>query len=530
MPKKSISMGIIVEYPDGFRLVERGDELEGGLRAASAVEGESRDGLLMDAVSALPDFESIAILEIQGAVGKERLAAMEGSQQGEQVTIRVPIQAGESVVLLSECDGMVRWEYPDAIETQADETSGGLGAQASETQRFAVFSSPYPLAPDPDKKPESLGFVGEFLLAPLKKQVLRFTAYKAAQALGEFLERNVQEGPIVLGRDGAGRLAWLPAESFTQVLAGKSTKRVLLFVHGTFSSTEGSFGSLLSTTAGEALLTRALEHYDAVIGFDHKTLTKSVEQNARELLAALDTLPGKIRFDAVAFSRGGLVLRYLSEVIKQDLPLEKVVFVGCTNAGTLLAHPDHWKAWVDLHTNLVTAAGYVAALAGGPAVAAAAKTLSSAVRGLLSFVKYLASESVDGRAIPGLASMGPDGSIVRLLNQDNTRKAPPQAPGYYIVEADFDHTFFDDQGLRTKGLTKRLCLYIADTFIDQLFNKCTNDLVVNSDSMSQLPHWALPDGIKARQSFAKGDGVYHTVYFNDPQATRLLAIWLLGAD
>ena len=134
-------------------------------------------------------------------------------------------------------------------------------------------------------------------------------------------------------------------------------------------------------------------------------------ENAAAIAAALGQLPGaEVRIDAIAFSRGGLVLRWLAEVLPTlsgRLRLERAVFVGCTNNGTLLADPPHWRALVDLYTNLVAAAARLAALVGGPGVAAPAETIGAALRGLLSFVQLLASEAIDGDAVPGLASMVP---------------------------------------------------------------------------------------------------------------------------
>jgi len=51
--------------------------------------------------------------------------------------------------------------------------------------------------------------------------------------------------------------------------------RILLMVHGTFSSTLGSFGSLGGTSEGKAFLKAAFRDYDVVIGWDHRTLSVS---------------------------------------------------------------------------------------------------------------------------------------------------------------------------------------------------------------------------------------------------------------
>ena len=56
--------------------------------------------------------------------------------------------------------------------------------------------------------------------------------------------------------------------------------RIMLWVHGTFSSTAGAFGALTATSEGKALLAQARERYHAVIGFDHPTLSETIGEAA----------------------------------------------------------------------------------------------------------------------------------------------------------------------------------------------------------------------------------------------------------
>ena len=65
-------------------------------------------------------------------------------------------------------------------------------------------------------------------------------------------------------------------------LSPDRNSRVLLLVHGTFDSTVGAFGALAATEAGADFLTQALGDYDAVVGFDHRTLSVDPLENARE--------------------------------------------------------------------------------------------------------------------------------------------------------------------------------------------------------------------------------------------------------
>ncbi len=537
MATRSLPGGIVVGYPDGLGLRDSAGDETDGLRASPEEISADGDEVLKFVASA-PELTTVVVLEISGGVEEGRLAAMEEEDSDEEVTVRLPLGDDEAAVLLSESDGVLRWEYPESIEeTAAAEGDGGLGVERK-AQRVAVFRSRYGPVVDKDRAPERLGFAGDFLLKPIKKLVLRFTARKTAEAVGSYLERDVSEGPIVFRKGADGSVTRTTAASFSEAWPAPGTgetggaRTILLFVHGTFSSTEGSFGGLATTTEGAAFLSGALDRYDAVIGYDHKTLTKNVARNATDLRNALDTLPaGEVTIDAVAFSRGGLVLRYLTEVMlpkhSRTFRLRNAVFVGCTNGGTELGDPNNWKALLDLYTNLVSGAGRVVGFLGGPPAGMASGIISGALRGALSFVRYLATETATGEAVPGLASMNPEGPDVRRINQKQPGQPEPSQVDYYVIEGDFDHSLFGENGLAELGLKKRLFLEFADNFIDQLFQNVENDLVVDRASMSHIDPWATEAWIQGRHRFAKDDGVYHTVYFNNSLVAEKLKSWLL---
>ena len=190
------------------------------------------------------------------------------------------------------------------------------------------------------------------------------------------LERNVRPGLLVM--EGGDPTQWRRLDGLGGLgLPTDRTARLLLFIHGTFSSTAGAYGALVAYPWGQHLLREADRTYDAVIGFDHPTLSVDPKTNAQDLLRRLHTAgehPPHI--DVVTHSRGGLVYRSLAELI---LPGEawrpsfgRVVFVGTPNAGTGLADPENWHTFVDLYTNiavgvfravsLVPAATFVATL------------------------------------------------------------------------------------------------------------------------------------------------------------------------
>ena len=129
-----------------------------------------------------------------------------------------------------------------------------------------------------------------------------------------------------------------------------------------------------------------MRRYDAIIGYDHRTLSETPVKNAADLLQALKSVKWPIppHVDAVAHSRGGLVFRSLVEFLLPVDPWQahfnRAVFVGCTNSGTELANPDNWHALLDIYTNIGVAGARALGIV--PQVTFASKVLAEMIRGL----------------------------------------------------------------------------------------------------------------------------------------------------
>ncbi len=92
----------------------------------------------------------------------------------------------------------------------------------------------------------------------------------------------------------------------------------LLFLHGTLSSTWGSFGELWSKARDTQLTALRTAYGNRIIAFEHTTLTESPVQNARDLAALL---PRRATLHVVSHSRGGLVGELLcrAAVVSSDV-------------------------------------------------------------------------------------------------------------------------------------------------------------------------------------------------------------------
>ncbi|MBV9200225.1 MAG: hypothetical protein JOY83_10930, partial [Alphaproteobacteria bacterium] len=258
-----------------------------------------------------------------------------------------------------------------------------------------------------------------------------------------------------------------------------------------------------------------------MLGFDHKTLATTPEENAEALLSELKGLgaePGT-QLDAVAFSRGGLVLRYLTECL---LPREgwllapnRLVFVGCTNGGTGLAAPENWRRLVDLYTN-ITLAG-TKALGLVPGLGTFSAVLGQTIESLGRFAQYMAEAAIDDGEVPGLAAMQPHSPLVRALNDADPLPGPNSQ--YFAVIGDFEPSE------PAPGFTEALRDFVLNRVTDRLMGG-KNDLVVNTDAMTIFGRhqvWLEPSNI-----ISAAGNVYHTVYFRGSVLPETLTGWLFG--
>ncbi|HYN82223.1 MAG TPA: hypothetical protein VES88_12025 [Gemmatimonadaceae bacterium] len=289
----------------------------------------------------------------------------------------------------------------------------------------------------------------------------------------------------------------------------------------------GSFGALSQTPHGKALLKATLAKYDAVIGFDHATMSVDPMQNASDMLARLERQkwPKPPVFDAICFSRGGLVFRSL---VESALPasnfkytVERAIFVASTNGGTELARRKNWNRLIDRYTNLASAA--CAAIGVVTASSVATKILGEAIRGVGALVKSLAVVALDEGGVPGLEAMDPSGGFVRKINDLQAGQPQPASSYYCVITSNFDPDKAQKTG-STPEFPPGWWLRLADNPIDELMNK-ENDLVVDVPSMSEID-LGVGDFIKKRFDFGTNGAVYHTSYFLQRDTSAELAEWL----
>lgn len=537
MEQVTRASGVVVQVPEGLAVTDAtprpAGRRRGGAPRRAIVDAPPprHDGDELSAVVAGLEADDMTVLDIiplgttverTAPTGRRRRGAAPPPAAPGDTALTVPLEPGEDAVVLVEQDGLYTWHFPDPAPTPAGTAAHRRrgGAAVSRPAGRAVFTIPLAATQTPAARRRRGGWK-KLLLGPVRAIVVKFAARATLKAAIRFQERNVRPGLVAM--DGPDPTAWTDLERLDATsLPADRPARILLWCHGTFSSTRGSFGALGATDAGRALLTRANAHYDAVIGIDHPTLSATPAQNVDDLLTRLPLgeLAHPPEIDAIAFSRGALVLRTLVEqVLPQRHPAVRVrraAFVAPANGGTQLAEEANWKDLLDLLTNLGMAGARLAGLIPGAQLGAV--IAREVIAGLGDFATALATEGLTPKGVPGLYAMAPTGDIVAALQALQPGQPLPGEAEYLVVRSNFE------PGRETGDeLPARLKLMAADAAVDGLMKGVENDLVVDLDSMVAIdPEHG--DYISAVHDIGTSQTVYHTVYFaQDDVAARLMA-------
>lgn len=433
--------------------------------------------------------------------------------------LEVDLASDEGAVMLLEQDGMFSWHLPAFNGASTPDAARIRAAPGRRTAHFTIrFQTAAPAGA------QRRGFVADFIFGRARAFILKFATGVAVGGAVKYLERKVRRGLVVM--DSNDPQTWRAVDNLSGVkLPDDRSARVLLFVHGTFSSTIGSFGGLGATPWGRSFLTAARANYDTVIGFDHATLGEAPQANAADLLQRLQARPSQHPpcIDAISYSRGGIVLRSLLEHLLPGSPwkprFERSVFVGAVNGGTELATPENWHTLVDLYTNLAAAACRTVALL--PQATFAATMLREAIQSVGALVKHLSTHVVTDDGVPGLAAMEPKGDFIQTLNQTQPGQPTPTDSQFFAITSNFAPRLVLETA---KDLPRQLVLSLCDGFVDRLMGE-ENDLVVNKRSMTAIDIHA-GNFIKDQLDYGANGVVYHTNYFLQPQTTNALTRWL----
>jgi CHAT domain-containing protein len=232
--------------------------------------------------------------------------------------------------------------------------------------------------------------------------------------------------------------------------AAKAGERSLLLLHGTFSDAAAAFAGLATAPGGFFAKARAI-YGDRIYAFNHFTVSRTPEENARMLL---EGLPGvEQTFDVITHSRGGLVLRTLVEQralltkLEARFQLGRAILVASPNQGTPLATPGRIEGTIGLVANLLEMFPENPWTSGAAFVA----------HGITWLAKSLVA------SLPGLASMDGAGATIEALQEPS--QVPPGS--YAALAANYSPA---------ASIWRRL----VDAGIDSFFAGA-NDLVVPAE-------------------------------------------------
>jgi len=405
------------------------------------VRNDTRSGLAdsLEIPSFLNDSDASEVFDVVSSQAYRATRSMRSKQQ-TQINVTVNVDDGADYLLITRHQPSGALQFHDGTMRATDSTRRVSRSSRGNDYRME-FNAPVTIT--------AQDMVTRGLADQVKKQVLDaivvkikdFVAEKtvgaAEWAIWKLLKRS--QGLHKISKSANG-MELTPVETMTPGSNGKT----LFLIHGTFSTSRGSFGELVE---GDFFEKATGIYGDAIYGFEHFTVSVSVHENATDIL---DVLPeGGIECDVITQSRGGLVLRNLVErsdsFAKGDrFSLGRAAMVACPNEGTPLATPDRWDNTVGWIANILDLFPPNPVTTNGALIA----------HWITWFVKF------GVKAAEGLDSMNMTGDQIRTL-----QNAPALAAGRYSA---ITSNFTPDSTLWARAL---------DLGMDWFFDGA-NDLVV----------------------------------------------------
>jgi CHAT domain-containing protein/pimeloyl-ACP methyl ester carboxylesterase len=304
-----------------------------------------------------------------------------------------------------------------------------------------------------------------------------------------------------------------------------AVKNYLLFLHGTNSSTEKSFGDILGTPTW-AFLQQTFG--TNILAFQHESLTKSPLENTLDLLNAL---PAQCELQVVSQSRGGLIgdllcrfcgsdehqrgfsetelkafrdakreddLKKIDAILKalrsKKITVKKFVRVACPGGGTTLAS----KRLDDFFNVTFNLIGVAAGITTNPIFGVFKNLLVSVIN---------TKNDVD--ILPGVEAMSKESPFIKILNQPAT-------------EVVIDTPLVVIAGNCKARVSLKGLLIIAS----KLFFRQKNDLIVDTKSMTLGAQRTVP----VQRFFDEGVDVDHFHYFKNKGTNEALLRALQSRD
>lgn len=285
-----------------------------------------------------------------------------------------------------------------------------------------------------------------------------------------------------------------PFEDFEMPGDVDGKKRILLLLHGTFSSINGCFGELIR----DRFFAQLSRKYAYVLGLEHDTLTVPPDTNAHELndLLRFERLRRNYAVDIIAHSRGGLVARWLAESIVCNSPfyggrscaIKRVVMFGTPNSGTPVA-----QNLLNMINVVGNSTGYIPD-----------EGMRNFLYAVISVIRLI-GHGVE--RLPGIEAQSPNSEFLRDLNGPNDSGAIQ----YSVASSQYKPEKY------LYRLLTAACGYA-------LFNGEPNDLVVPASSVSAC----VPTQTFNNAWRYAGPEIHHCSFFGNARTKRFLKQALLS--
>ncbi len=284
--------------------------------------------------------------------------------------------------------------------------------------------------------------------------------------------------------------------------------KILLLLHGTFGTTQSSFGEMIDSAMYQEL---SNIYRQRIIAFNHPTLHHTPTQNVSELITFLQNK--SIHLDIMTASRGGIVGReFIRQIQLNSLPIkiDRALLVASPNRGTVLADPEKMIQLIDRFTNLLTFLPV--------------NIFSTILEGILALVKILGHGTIAG--LPGLQCQAPNNDYLKKLNSFNLKGTQ-----FYSISTDFTP---DDA-----GWIKRMGKQAIDDILDREFGEA-NDGVVPTNGAYDTRPLAFTDmrrslidesffyiPVSNRMTFRNSNNMHHLNYFTYPDVQHQVLRFLM---
>ncbi|MEL6801333.1 MAG: CHAT domain-containing protein [Pseudomonadota bacterium] len=319
-------------------------------------------------------------------------------------------------------------------------------------------------------------------------------------------------------------------------------QEALVLLHGTFSSTDGSFGGLSQSTVGVSAghWQQLQDHFGSdargaqnIFAFEHRTLTKSPLRNAIDLV---NQVPRGCHLSLLSHSRGGLVGEFLCRAARtgsggpgsffdtHDRRIVTELYASLeldeTLAGTIAELEELDAKFAEKQIRVGTFARVACPMRGTLLASKRLDLYLSVLLNLLSivpgpqqafiepvsaFVRAVVGSRTDPRKLPGLEAMMPDAPTIALLNRQDISLA--------------SHLEIVGGDVEPGGVLRALAIFATDLFFRE-----DHDLVVNTSAM----FGGAPRTTEPRALVSRGSSVSHFNYFRDQDGLDRIAGALTG--